>query len=751
MLPASIRRALALLALLGASAMPLSAQESTVEDRPKPFAPLRPQTQEERDRREALEQYALGLLCQRADRILEALAAFEKAAKLDPKAPAVYRALVPLQLVLERHAEALASTRKVLELEPGDFETWYIYARELRVKGQFKEACAALRKGLACPEIKDRPETMHQFHIDLGLLHERTRDFAAAAAAFQEAARLLEHPDHHGEFGNFTRAETAARLAETHERVGRNFLEAKKYAEAVAAFQKAQAGNPETAGRLNLNLAQVCKQMGKHPEALAYVDAYLRLQPQGTDAYELKAGILEKLGRAGEVLPWLEKASGDDRYNVRLKLLLARQYGRAGQAERAEKIYAGLAAQSPTPEIYKDLFAVYKEEKNGPAKALAVLDRTFSVARDRQAAGQGLAAAQARAMLLALRQDLVLARGLVRAGGEAAGKAKLQSETWQMLAALADRAKDTVYAERFYRMALGGVTEEGRTAVSAGLLRVLWQGRKFTEVVQVCRDCLKTAKDADRVVFQTELARALARLDRFDEALTETDEALKAAAVSDRLGVRLLRVRVLIQAERHPQAEAECQALLKEYTVPGETLELRYLLASVHTAKKEHAKAEEQLSECLRLDPSNATVNNDLGYIWADQNKNLDRAEEMIRKAIELDRKQRKGPAAVAEAQDEQDNAAYIDSLGWVLYRKGDLAGARRELEKAGSLPDGEDPVIWDHLGDVYLRLNERDRARGAWERAAHFYERDRRGRMDGRYRELQQKRELLKTEKQPR
>jgi tetratricopeptide (TPR) repeat protein len=747
----SVRSRLALVCLLAVAVTPLSAQTPFVEDRPILLVPLRPQTQKQRDRRESLHEYALGLLCQREDRLLEALAAFEKAAQLDPKAPAVYRAIIPLQLALERTAEAIATTRKVLALDPDDFETWYVYARELRVSRKAREACAALERALGCAGLKERPELAQQIHFDLGVLRERAHEFAAAAAAFAEAARVMEHPDHEGEFGTLSRAETAARIAMLYERVGRDYLEGGKYAEAVTAFRKAQAADPATAGRLSLNLAQVCGRMGKHAEALAYVDGYLKLQPQGTDAYELKADLLHQLNRDAELLPWLEKASADDQYNVRLKLLLARQYAQARLEDRAEKVYTTLAAEAPTPEIYQALFGLYKKEgKLGGAKALTVLDRTFATALDRQAPGRGLAGAQARAMLAALRDDKELARDLIQAGATAADKVKMQAETLQMLATLAEQGKDVEHAERFYRLALTATPERDRAVVCGGLLRVLWAERKYTDVAEVCRGALKTAGDADRVVYGTELARALARLEQFDEALKEADAALKVAAVSDRLGVRHLRVRILIEAARYDKAEAECRAMLKEFTLPGEVLELHYLLSSVYSQAGQTAKAEEELQECLRLDPSNATVNNDLGYVWADQNKNLDRAEEMIRKAIDLDRKQRKGPGAAADGPDDGDNAAYTDSLGWVLFRKGDLAGARRELERAGALPDGDDPVIWDHLGDVYLRLNLRDRARGAWERAAHFYERDRRGRMERRYRELQEKRKLLEQGRQP-
>src|SRR5213076_2884910 len=66
----SARRWLALITLLAAGISPLHAQEGFPTDRPKPFRPLRPETQEDRDRRESLKQYALGLICQREDRLL---------------------------------------------------------------------------------------------------------------------------------------------------------------------------------------------------------------------------------------------------------------------------------------------------------------------------------------------------------------------------------------------------------------------------------------------------------------------------------------------------------------------------------------------------------------------------------------------------------------------------------------------------------------------------------------------------------
>src|SRR5438309_748240 len=97
---------LLLAAVLGAAA-PLHAQSPPAEDRPTPFVPLRPLTRQDLDRREALKLYALGLLCEREDRLLEALRSFEKAAQLSPQAAPVFKALVPLYLALDRGTDAL--------------------------------------------------------------------------------------------------------------------------------------------------------------------------------------------------------------------------------------------------------------------------------------------------------------------------------------------------------------------------------------------------------------------------------------------------------------------------------------------------------------------------------------------------------------------------------------------------------------------------------------------------------------------
>ena len=54
---------------------------------------------------------------------------------------------------------------------------------------------------------------------------------------------------------------------------------------------------------------------------------------------------------------------------------------------------------------------------------------------------------------------------------------------------------------------------------------------------------------------------------------------------------------------------------------------------------------------------------------------------------------------------DDPENAAYLDSMGWVLFKRGKLKEALDNLQKAVEKLERPDPTILEHLGDVYLKL----------------------------------------------
>jgi tetratricopeptide (TPR) repeat protein len=117
------------------------------------------------------------------------------------------------------------------------------------------------------------------------------------------------------------------------------------------------------------------------------------------------------------------------------------------------------------------------------------------------------------------------------------------------------------------------------------------------------------------------------------------------------------------------------------------------------------ASAVRYLEESVQLDDSDPSSLNYLGYLLADVGIRLDEAEEYIRKALEY----------------EPRNGAYLDSMGWLYYRKSQFERAREYLEEAVRYMDDsetENYLILDHLGDVYLELDMPEKAIESWENA---------------------------------
>jgi tetratricopeptide (TPR) repeat protein len=737
---------LTLLVLAGAASAQIE-----VDALPSRHVPLHDFTSKELQQRQALYRFAEGLLAEHEDRLLEALQLFEQAAFLDTDAVPVLKALVMMYISLERYDDALALSKQVLKLDPHDYQISYLYARQLRGRNQLKEACEVLQRGLQSPGLVDRPDLAHQMEYDLGILHERLEQYAQAGAAYSRAAAILDHNEYLEERGN--PEELKMRSAEVHERAGRNFLDGGDYAEAIKAFRRAQEKYPAGAGRLQFHLAQVYSRQGKIGEALVALDNYLAMLPQGTDAYEMKIALLQKSGSEAEVLPWLEKACDKDQFNVGLKLLLARQCARLQQTATAERIYHDLAETAPTDDVYREMFRLYQgQPTRGSEFVLKLIDTTLANAtRKDNPLANSPAPAQARAMIEMLRTNPDVARPIIKAAAQGIAQRRLHPDTLQLLAAVADRGGLLPEAEVLYGECLKGpLTPATEPLLYGSLLRVLWKAQHYEAIVERCRAGLKQTQTNNRVLLRADLARALAVLERYNEALVEADQAVGEAQEGEQFAVRLLRLRIVLQAGKLGEAETECQTLLQRYPMPGDILEVRYLLSSIYTAAKRLPQAEAELAECLKIDPSNAAVNNDLGYLWTDENKNLPQAEALIRKAIDQDRKNRQSMLALRPGADKEfhDNACYIDSLGWVLFRRGQVDEARKQLQYAATLPEGDDPVIWDHLGEVRLALGDAAGAAQAWRQALDFYEHDKRRKIDERYRALQQKLQQLDSNK---
>jgi tetratricopeptide (TPR) repeat protein len=739
-------------AACGAQELPASVSQ--------PVSPRSAGNSEKENRRQARTLYGAGLLNARNNHLLEATRQLEEAWKLDPTAAPVGRALIPLYLTLGRADDALDFSRRVLDLDPDDFETWHSYARQLKDRTKTKEALEAMSHAASCRSLKERPHEQAQITFDLGVLYEEFSDLPKALAAFQQAeTSLLKHHQTLVDSDQATDKQLQAELARLYEKKAQVCVNLQKFDQAATAYEKAQTilrddlHDSVHADRLKLELAKAHQSAGRLEKSLAGLDEYLRTQPAEVEPYRLRIALLTDLGREAEIVPSLKSYADQDRRNIGLRLVLAEQYSKnSSDWGKAQEEYEALIREDPTPEVYRGLFGLLK--KKGEAEhVLDKLDRALAAANPRDTSQANPSeAGKARAMLQVIRQDPDLVRQLIPLGVTRTRRGQgLDFWTRQFLAILAVRTNQLSAAENFYRSCLeeshpipGFLRQEHE--IYSGLLEVLSLQGKHEEIIEICQQGLKQAQMTNRLLFHDWLARTLGRLGKTEEALAEADQAIQVADENNVLGCRLLHATILAWANQSDRAVKECQNLFKDAFKPEDIHRIRSALSGIYSTAHENDKAEEQLRRIIADFPDDATAHNDLGYMIADQGNDLPEAENLIRRAIELDRQQKHKEANVGP-DDDQDHAAFVDSLGWVLFRRGQLTEALHELQRASTLPEGDDPVIWDHLGDVHFRLGDQAKARESWSKAISLYDKKKRRKRDDQYQELKRKLKLLNKE----
>jgi tetratricopeptide (TPR) repeat protein len=326
-----------------------------------------------------------------------------------------------------------------------------------------------------------------------------------------------------------------------------------------------------------------------------------------------------------------------------------------------------------------------------------------------------------------------------------------------ILGTIAYGVKDYHAAETFYRLHLDQAKQlrsaKGLMAAYEGLIDSANARRKYAQTERLCAEA--TANETIQaallnLVGEKEKDEEVKKLKDFIstmlqmqiDAVAMQGDADRAVKLIDRilgehadgwLGLDL-KGRAFRLAGKNEDAikayEDQIQRLKEDNDLKKKEKEeyidnARYHLSGVYIELDQVDKAVEALKELLAKHPDNATYNNDLGYVMADHDLNLAEAEKMVRKALEEDRKERltKGQKKNPKLKPEEikEPGAYLDSLGWVLYKQKKYVEAKRYLRQAVQnmieLNEPESIEIYDHLGDVLSALGQKAEAVSAWKK----------------------------------
>ena len=670
----------------------------------------------------------------------DAVALLQEALKLDPDSLAIARRLSRIYIgALGRPDMALQYGKRVLAIEPGDTETLSQLVDYYK-KNDPPGAEAILNEVLANPKLDAHAPGRLLADFELGKLYSgRLHQTEKAAEAFAKVLAALDDKS----ANRFSPTELARVLgndpATAYLNFGLVFLEAKKYDLAVKALERGLIYDEDNS-QISLQLADILIKLNKGDQALALIERHIERQTPFVEAYELLAKVLKSLNREKEITPRLEAAARRDSKNVPLQYYLADRYRETGQNEKAELLYKELLTSQPTPQTYRALVASLLKRKKA-ADLLRVTSEAWLRPESQEAIKPQVAAAAADDAVAeaildeGIKQSTVAAHSLTRSaqlilsiiannpGPNSANKTRrLEKLLHLQRLILEQNPTEMVYLEVVDTLRRLGNYAEAATALEQLIakypnakgvrtLAFLADYHRRAGHIEAAKATLREAMKLDPGDGDSQLllVDVLQQTGQIDDAVQVLKKAI--AKEPNNPLYELTLGDFFSKLGRDDEAIKLYEGMLKRHGDNDQVVSyVRQALSVVFVNKGDFAKGEAQLELLLERNPDDPGPNNDLGYLYAEQGKNLDKAEMMIRKAL----------------QEEPESFSYLDSLGWVLFKRGKLKEALEPMQKAAEQMKvymeqkgrGPDATIYEHLGDIYFQLQQLEKASRAWREA---------------------------------
>lgn len=342
-----------------------------------------------------------------------------------------------------------------------------------------------------------------------------------------------------------------------------------------------------------------------------------------------------------------------------------------------------------------------------------------------------------------LNKDKVNTPRLVKIAAKTLKDAKGKEKPFRFYSALvlakaAQNCKEYDAAEDFYQFCYDNAVNDlqsSKLTVLAGMSQIdFYLARKqYSKAIKACEKFmeLSDAGAQEQAIFVLEKKlRAMIRSGDTDAAFEECELLLKGKR---RENILLLNMKasLLREAGRFDDAATLLNSMIEKVDKNEDfddnakkflKTSIRYTLSGVYTELDKIPEAAGELEKLIELNPDNPTFKNDLGFIWCDHDMNLEKAEKLIREAVEQDLALNKKAAEAGKMDPtaaKKANPAYIDSLGWVLFKNKKYEESLKYLlESAGSGDEESDHIeIWDHVGDCYLALGKKKEALEAFQK----------------------------------
>lgn len=501
--------------------------------------------------------------------------------------------------------------------------------------------------------------------------------------------------------------------------IGNMALLNQNFNSALDNLEKADNLSDGKSATVHAKLSELYLREGLLEKSLEEIDKAISDAPQKIDYYYLKAGLNEALSQSDEAKKSYQFILKKDPKQKNAYLLLANIYRGEGNIEKAKELLEEMVEKFPEEVIsYQYLAKIYEKEK-ATYKAENILQKAYEIDKENEI----LAMELCRVLILQGKLDQAknVAMDVIKKNPNYAlarrilAELSLQDENldealkhFKALKNSNDNSIEIRYkialiymqkkmpreAAKELNLLLASAPDHIGARYALGTVYIAQ--KKYKEAVEELRKINFENDSRNYIDAKLSLAFVLRQLGKIDEAKDELEEAYKNIPYDKKIANILIAV--YRKLEQYDAAEKLILNFLEKK--PGD-IDILFQYAVLKYEMGEKQLALEKINYILEKNPDYAEALNYIAYSWAEDGENLEKATEYVTRALKNDPK----------------NPYYIDTLGWIKYKKKEYKEALDLLLQALNLTD-DDLIIFEHIGDVYVAEDKKELAVKYYEQA---------------------------------
>ena len=449
--------------------------------------------------------------------------------------------------------------------------------------------------------------------------------------------------------------------------------------EAIAAGQEALKQFPKNKA-IHMDMGDILSSQGKADSAIYHYEKVIQINPQSARATLLKGAILENQGKWDQAKDLYQQAAKLEHNNPLGQFYLGRALLQGNDLENAEKSFQMAVVLKPNLLQARKYLAWVYERLGKPKEALKEYNLLVKLKQDNAFIKERIEKLQYFSDP-AYKNEIFNHKGIP-------DELSNQLNVHMRIAAI--YFEEALYLKALDELQLVAVADDNKDphVLMARIYENHGRLDKAIKEFEILRKLEPGSMDILRYS-----ARLYHLAEQPDSAIRLLSTAVKKEPENDQI-YHSLALAYVSKKENEKAVEILKKALALNPKKDAYYFEVGALMEKIGDFKG----AIENMRQAIEINPLHSNAHNFLGYIYALEGRDLDLALEHLTKALTI----------------QPRNGYFLDSLGWIYFKKGELEKALVQIQKALIYTD-PDPVLYDHLGDILFSLKNYDEAKGAW------------------------------------